>query len=72
VGGDGAVLYPDRLPASARLAESVAAPSAAMVGRATACGVPGRLTGPDAVLPIYGRAPDAARWIAPGVARGGR
>jgi len=72
VGGDGAVLYADRLPVSARRAESVAAPSAAMVGRATAWGVPGLVTGPDAVLPIYGRAPDAARWVGASAALGGR
>ena len=72
VGGDGAVLYADRLPPSAWPAASVAAPSAAMVARATAFGVPGLVTGPDAVLPIYGRAPDAARWTAPGATTGGR
>jgi hypothetical protein len=30
-----------------------------MVGRAAACGAPGLVRGPDAVLPVYGRAPDA-------------
>jgi hypothetical protein len=30
-----------------------------MVGRAAACGAPGLVHGPDAVLPLYGRAPDA-------------
>lgn len=59
VGGDGAVLYRDLLPAWVRVLEAVAAPSAAMVGRAVACGAPGLVHGPDAVLPIYGRAPDA-------------
>jgi tRNA threonylcarbamoyladenosine biosynthesis protein TsaB len=61
-GGDGAVLYGEVLPASARPAAGVVAPTAAMVGRAVACGAPGVVRGPDQVLPIYGRAPDAARW----------
>ena len=61
-GGDGAVLYGELLPASARPAAGIAAPTAAMVGRAVACGAPGVARGPDEVLPIYGRAPDAARW----------
>ena len=58
-GGDGAVLYRELLPASAVPAAGVVAPTAAMVGRAAACGAPGLVHGPDAVLPIYGRAPDA-------------
>ncbi len=58
-GGDGAVLYRDLLPASALPAAGLVAPTAAMVGRAVACGAPGVVRGPDAVLPIYGRAPDA-------------
>jgi tRNA threonylcarbamoyladenosine biosynthesis protein TsaB len=62
VGGDGAVLYGDLLPATARVAAGVLAPTAAMVGRAVAREVPGLVVGPDAVLPLYGRAPDAARW----------
>ena len=61
-GGDGAVLYDELLPASARPAAGMVAPTAAMVGRAVACGAPGVVRGPDEVLPIYGRAPDAARW----------
>ena len=65
VGGDGATLYADRLPASAQPAAGIVAPTAAMVGRAVACAAPGVVWGPDAVLPIYGRAPDAARWQAP-------
>ena len=65
VGGDGAVLYADRLPASALPASGMPVPTAAMIGRAAALGVPGLVSGPDAVLPIYGRAPDAARWAAP-------
>ena len=58
-GGDGAVLYGELLPASARPATGVVAPTAAMVGRAVACGAPGLVRGPDAVLPLYGRTPDA-------------
>jgi len=62
VGGDGATLYAELLPPSARRAEAIVAPTAAMVGRAVACGVPGLVIGPAAVLPLYGRTPDAARW----------
>ena len=58
-GGDGAVLYGELLPASAQPAAGMVAPTAAMVGRAVACGAPGLVRGPDAVLPLYGRAPDA-------------
>jgi hypothetical protein len=58
-GGDGAVLYAGALPATALRAAAVVAPTAAMVGRAVACGAPGLVRGPDAVLPLYGRAPDA-------------
>ena len=44
-------------------------PTAAMVGRAVALGAPGLVHGPDAVLPIYGRAPDATpRAAKPGAA----
>jgi tRNA threonylcarbamoyladenosine biosynthesis protein TsaB len=62
VGGDGATLYAELLPASVRRAEAIVTPTAAMVGRAVACGAPGLVTGPAAVLPLYGRTPDAARW----------
>jgi tRNA threonylcarbamoyladenosine biosynthesis protein TsaB len=72
VGGDGAVLYGELLPASARRAAGVVAPTAAMVGRAVACGAPGLVHGPDALLPIYGRVPDAKpRHGAAPVAGGG-
>jgi tRNA threonylcarbamoyladenosine biosynthesis protein TsaB len=64
-GGDGAVLYGELLPASAQPAAGVVAPTAAMVGRAVACGAPGVVRGPGLVLPLYGRAPDAARWLGP-------
>ena len=55
-------LYRDLLPATARVADGVPAPTAAMVGRAVAREAPGLVFGADAVLPLYGRAPDAARW----------
>lgn len=59
VGGDGALLYADQLPPSARLLPAVGVPTAAMIGRAAAAGVPGLRRGFDAVLPLYGRRPDA-------------
>ncbi len=59
VGGDGAALYAELLPETARRAPGSDAPTAAMVGRAVACGAPGVVWGPQAVLPIYGRSPDA-------------
>jgi len=68
VGGDGAMLYRDLLPATARVADGVPAPTAAMVGRAVARQAPGLVFGADAVLPLYGRAPDAARWAGGGSA----
>jgi tRNA threonylcarbamoyladenosine biosynthesis protein TsaB len=68
VGGDGAVLYRDLLPVTARVADEIPAPTAAMVGRAVAREAPGLVFGADAVLPIYGRAPDAARWTGAGSA----
>lgn len=64
VGGDGAVLAEAALPASALLAAEVARPTAVLVGRAVARGVPGVVWGPDEVLPLYGRAPDAEGWSA--------
>ncbi len=70
-GGDGAVLYGELLPGSALPAAGIVAPTATMVGRAVACGAPGLVRGPDAVLPIYGRAPDAARWRGAAPAAGG-
>ena len=71
VGGDGATLYAAVLPASARLAAGCAAPTAALIGRAVACGAPGLVWGPDAVVPIYGRAPDAAQWTSAGPSSSG-
>ncbi len=52
------------LPAAVTVATSVAMPTAAMVGRAWLAGVPGAVEGFAAVLPVYGRAPDAVRWQA--------
>jgi tRNA threonylcarbamoyladenosine biosynthesis protein TsaB len=67
VGGDGAALHAALLPASAQSVAGLVAPTAAMVGRAVVVGVPGLVWGADAVLPLYGRAPDAARWAGKGV-----
>ena len=61
VGGDGVALCAGLLPASVTDA-GLPAPTAAMVGRAFARGVPGAVVGPDDVLPLYGRTPDAVRW----------
>lgn len=61
-GGDGALLYADRLPESVTLSADTTTPTAEMVGRAWLAGVPGAVGGFAAVLPVYGRAPDAARW----------
>jgi tRNA threonylcarbamoyladenosine biosynthesis protein TsaB len=65
VGGDGAALYAGLLPSSALFLTDLRVPTAAMVGRAVACGAPGVVAGPDAVLPLYGRVPDAVRWAPP-------
>jgi tRNA threonylcarbamoyl adenosine modification protein YeaZ len=62
VGGDGAVLYAERMPRSAVVAGAVVAPTAAMVLRAWLAGAGDRREGPAAVLPVYGREPDAVRW----------
>jgi tRNA threonylcarbamoyladenosine biosynthesis protein TsaB len=61
-GGDGAALYAELLPPSARRADAIVSPTAAMVGRAVARGAPGVVFSFDHVLPLYGRTPDAARW----------
>jgi tRNA threonylcarbamoyladenosine biosynthesis protein TsaB len=68
VGGDGAVVFAAALPAGVDVSATITAPTAAMVGRAVAGGSPGVVTGPDGVLPLYGRAPDAARWTGPAAA----
>lgn len=62
VGGDGAVLYAEHVPRSAVVAGAAVAPTAAMVVRAWLGGVRDRHEGPGAVLPVYGREPDAVRW----------
>jgi len=64
VGGDGAHLYADRLPEGVFLSDLVRAPTASMLLRAWSGGAPGVVEGPDAVVPVYGRRPDAARWTA--------
>ncbi len=66
VGGDGARLYAESLPAGVRLDREVLGPTATMVARAWLAGVPGTVEGFAEVLPIYGRAPDAVRWTARG------
>jgi tRNA threonylcarbamoyladenosine biosynthesis protein TsaB len=66
VGGDGAALYADVLPSTVRRDPDVIGPTATMVARAWLAGVPGAVEGFAAVLPIYGRAPDAARWTGRG------
>ncbi len=62
VGGDGAVLYAERVPRSATVAGAVVAPTAAMIVRAWFVGVEDRREGAAEVLPVYGREPDAVRW----------
>lgn len=62
VGGDGAALYSDSLPMRAFRATQVTFPTAAMVLRAWHRDVPGIVEG-KRCTPIYGRAPDAVRWI---------
>ena len=67
-------LYAAELPAGAHARPlGHGARRAAMVLRAWRClACPALVTGADAVLPIYGRAPDAERWTARAVAaRGG-
>jgi hypothetical protein len=59
VGGDGALLYADRLPSAVAWERAVAAPSALMVGRTFLAGSPSLTLGFAATLPIYGREPDA-------------
>lgn len=62
VGGDGASLYGDSLPVRAFRATQVTAPTATMILRAWRRRVPGIVEG-ERCVPIYGRAPDAVRWI---------
>jgi tRNA threonylcarbamoyladenosine biosynthesis protein TsaB len=62
LGGDGVEPYAAQSPVTARRAASVPAPTAAQVGLCVAREVPGLVWGPDRVLPLYGRSPDAAPW----------
>ncbi len=57
--GEEALFASLELPPSARRARGVHGPTAAMVGRAAACGAPGVVQGFSEVLPLYGRSPDA-------------
>jgi tRNA threonylcarbamoyladenosine biosynthesis protein TsaB len=59
VGGDGATLHADLLPATVALASAVAGPSALMVVRAFLAGSPAITRGFADTLPVYGREPDA-------------
>ncbi len=59
VGGDGATLHADLLPATVSLARGAASPGALMVARAFLAGSPAIRRGFDETLPIYGREPDA-------------
>ncbi len=69
-GGDGVALLRRR---PARRASPTPAcrrpPRPWSAGPSRSC-VPGLVIGPDAVLPLYGRAPDAARWTGPPVSGG--
>lgn len=62
VGGDGAVLYAERVPRTLTVATAVVAPTAAMVAHAWLADVADRREGAAAVVPVYGREPDAVRW----------
>jgi tRNA threonylcarbamoyladenosine biosynthesis protein TsaB len=59
VGGDGATLHADLLPATVAFARAVAGPSALMVARGFLVGSPAVTRGFADTLPIYGREPDA-------------
>jgi tRNA threonylcarbamoyladenosine biosynthesis protein TsaB len=59
VGGDGATLYADLLPATVAFARAVAGPSALMVARGFLAGSPAITRGFADTLPLYGREPDA-------------
>jgi tRNA threonylcarbamoyladenosine biosynthesis protein TsaB len=72
LGGDGARLYADLLPATVGHARAVAAPTAGLLVRALQAGVPGLVEGIGHVLPLYGRRPDAVRWAPAPAARGVR
>ncbi len=59
VGGDGATLHADLLPATVAFARAVAGPSALMVARSFLAGSPAITRGFADTLPLYGREPDA-------------
>ena len=59
VGGDGATLHADLLPATVAFARAVAGPSALMVARSFLVGSPAITRGFADTLPLYGREPDA-------------
>jgi tRNA threonylcarbamoyladenosine biosynthesis protein TsaB len=59
VGGDGATLHADLLPATVAFARVVAGPSALMVARCFLAGSPAITRGFADTLPLYGREPDA-------------
>jgi hypothetical protein len=59
VGGDGAALHADLLPATVAFASAVTGPSALMVARGFLAGSPALTRGFADTLPLYGREPDA-------------
>lgn len=59
VGGDGATLHADLLPATVAFAPAVTGPSALMVARGFLAGSPALTRGFADTLPLYGREPDA-------------
>jgi len=59
VGGDGATLHADLLPATVTFAPGVTGPSALMVARGFLAGSPALTRGFADTLPLYGREPDA-------------
>ena len=59
VGGDGATLHADLLPATVAFAPAVTGPSALMVARGFLAGSPAVTRGFADTLPLYGREPDA-------------
>ena len=59
MGGDGATLHADLLPATVAFARAVAGPSALMVARSFLVGSPAITRGFADTLPLYGREPDA-------------
>ena len=68
VGGDGAALHADLLPAAVAFARAVAGPSALMVARGFLAGSPAITRGFADTLPLYGREPDALPRVRGGFA----